>query len=95
MVFLIKRVRSDTQNHGALLMGTLSTGLDVNEVAKQIVREQMKRVWAELVGKRLKVEQRAAARLTGQTLVSLNEIEEGNSEISCGPRTYTNLTTFQ
>lgn len=76
-MFLIKRIRSHTQSH-AILFGSMESSDATHEV-QQFAREQIVRAWEALASKRLRVEQRAAARLMAQTLLSLHEVDEGNS----------------
>ncbi|KAJ3517521.1 hypothetical protein NLJ89_g467 [Agrocybe chaxingu] len=63
MVFLVKRLWNDNEPTHA-------------QAAETVVREQIARVWEELSSKRLKVEERAAARLLARTLESLFSVEE-------------------
>lgn len=77
IVFLVKRLRSDARNNEPLLTGSTSVVLDAKEEAEKLVTEQISRVWQELKGSTLKVEGRTAAKLTAQTLVSLDDIDEG------------------
>ncbi|KAF8056637.1 hypothetical protein FPV67DRAFT_646018 [Lyophyllum atratum] len=73
LVFLIKRVRNDAGNgHGPALLGSGNA----DDVLRGLVRGQFGKVWTHLADKTLKVEQRAAARLVAQTLLSLSEIDE-------------------
>ncbi|KAG6845000.1 hypothetical protein H0H87_001772 [Tephrocybe sp. NHM501043] len=50
---------------------------DTKELTKALAQEQFGRVWAHLAEGTLRVEQRAAARLVAQTLLSLKEAETG------------------
>ncbi|KAF5380135.1 hypothetical protein D9615_006188 [Tricholomella constricta] len=78
MVFLIKRVRNDARSeHESTVIGE-----NVDELVQNIIREQFGKVWTHLVEKTLKVEQRAAARLVAQTLLSLNQIDTGLFDIA-------------
>ncbi|KAF9556293.1 hypothetical protein CPC08DRAFT_820566 [Agrocybe pediades] len=62
IVFLVKRIKSDVSS---------------SEIQQTLIRAQFERVWQELSGGRLKVEERAAARLLSQTLESLFSLEAG------------------
>ncbi|CAA7268465.1 unnamed protein product [Cyclocybe aegerita] len=63
MVFLVRRLRNNDEPAHA-------------KAAETVVREQIARVWEELSSKRLKMEERAAARMLAQTLESLFGVEE-------------------
>lgn len=75
-VFLIKRIRNDgaRSNEGnSQLEGTSP---------ETIVREQFSRVWVELTTGKLKVEERAAARLLAQTLEALYALDQSLLEVT-------------
>ncbi|KAF9458921.1 hypothetical protein BDZ94DRAFT_1068633 [Collybia nuda] len=74
ILFLVKRVRGHTQSRAILFGSEVSS--DAVQETQQFVNEQVIKVWEELANKRLRVEQRAAARLMAQTLLSLHEIDE-------------------
>ncbi|KAF8955512.1 hypothetical protein BDZ97DRAFT_1764791 [Flammula alnicola] len=70
-VFLIKRMRADggrSAQGGPKLEGSTS----IETASEALVQEQFLRVWEELMSKKLKVEERAAARLLAQTLESVD-----------------------
>lgn len=50
---------------------------DVREEAKKLVQTQFRKVWEEMKNGRLKVEERAGARLVGQNLESLGKVDSG------------------
>ena len=58
----------------------------IEEGVRRLVQEQLQRMWDALTANSkavgLRVEQRAAARLVGQTLVALCEIDKGTSIFS-------------
>ena len=83
MVFLIKRMRS---NHfrgpdpdQASITATASDlggpSFSISEATGRLVKEQYSHVWNELGTRRLKVEERAAARLLGKTMEDLGNID--------------------
>ncbi|KAF8156982.1 hypothetical protein B0H34DRAFT_711453 [Crassisporium funariophilum] len=84
MVFLIKRMRNDTSRAIQDQDGNASTtsprlggtALSSDNAAAALVVEQYGRVWDELRSKRLKVEERAAARLLGKTLEALAGVDQ-------------------
>ncbi|KAF8970121.1 hypothetical protein BDZ97DRAFT_1792056 [Flammula alnicola] len=74
-VFLIKRMRADggrSAQGGPKLEGSTS----IETASEALVQEQFLRVWEELTSKKLKVEERAAARLLAQTLESLFDVDQ-------------------
>jgi hypothetical protein len=89
LVFLVKRVRSGGEEHWILVLA--SDGGQHGEVdgmeervyqgVQILVQEQVRRVWEALAADSktigLRVEQRAAARLVGQMLVALCDLNKG------------------
>ncbi|KAG5637584.1 hypothetical protein H0H81_004035 [Sphagnurus paluster] len=75
MIFLIKRLRHNEKSDNVSFVVSASGSVD--DVVRNIACDQIGKVWAHLAEKTLKVEQRAAARLVAQTLLSLDEIDAG------------------
>ena len=83
MVFLIKRMRSNLSRRPdpdqASITATASDLggdlLSISEATGRLVKDQYSHIWNELGNKRLKVEERAAARLLGKTMEDLANID--------------------
>lgn len=83
MVFLIKRMRSDLfrrpdPDQAPITATTSNLGgpsFSIPEDAVRLVKEQYSHMWHELGTSRLKVEERAAARLLGKTMEDLGNID--------------------
>lgn len=89
MVFLVRRLRNDTQDHAVLLSGTEISdagGLNGSQSANWLVGDQFGKVWDELVANRLKVQPGIAAKLMAQTLVSLEKLDGGKWRTFLLPR---------
>lgn len=78
MVFLLKRLRSDESRDG-VDAGIIprSSSETVEGLGQSLVKQEFSRVWNELAVGKLKVEERAAARLLAQTLESLYDMNWG------------------
>lgn len=78
MVFLLKRLRSDESRDG-VDAGIIprSSSETVEGLGQSLVKQEFTRVWNELAVEKLKVEERAAARLLAQTLESLYDMNWG------------------
>ena len=83
MVFLLKRLRSDESRDG-VDAGVIprSSSETVEGLGQSLVKQEFSRVWNELAVGKLKVEERAAARLLAQTLESLYDMNWGTSSHS-------------
>ena len=83
MVFLIKRMRSNHFRHpdpdqASITATTPDLGgpsFSISETTGRLVKEQYSHIWNELCTRRLKVEERAAARLLGKTMEDLGSID--------------------
>ena len=83
MVFLIRRMRSNLSHHSdpdraSITATTSDLGgplLSNSEATGRLVKDQYSRIWNELGSRRLKVEERAAARLLGKTMEDLGNID--------------------
>ena len=82
MVFLIKRMRSNHFRRPDLDQASITATSDleghsfsISEDTGQLVKEQYSRIWNELGTRKLKVEERAAARLLGKTMEDLGNID--------------------
>lgn len=73
MIFLSKRLLNDSKSEHMSLVGSSNA----DQLVKNLVCEQTRRVWETLAAQTLKVEPRAAARLVAQTLISLFDIDAG------------------
>ena len=80
MVFLLKRLRSDESREG-VDAGIIprSSSETVEGLGQRLVKQEFSRIWNELAVGKLKVEERAAARLLAQTLESLYDMNWGMS----------------
>ncbi|KAJ3574319.1 hypothetical protein NP233_g1845 [Leucocoprinus birnbaumii] len=76
VVFMARRLVLDAKKTDESTLSS-SDGLDVPEQARKLVREQFGKVWDELKGGRLKVEERAGARLVAQNLDALERVDLG------------------
>lgn len=82
LVFLIKRIRTNTRDTAVLLLGTQPEGadfIDGDSRVSMLVSELFRRVWEEIVSRRLRVEEAVAGKLLAQTFVSLEQIGSGTS----------------
>ncbi|KAF8151620.1 hypothetical protein B0H34DRAFT_801324 [Crassisporium funariophilum] len=70
IVFLIKRMQSDNAREER------DPSTPTNEFSETLVKAQLSRVWDEISNKKLRVEERAAARLVARTLESLSEVDQ-------------------
>ena len=61
---------------------TTSDGSSLLEATGRLVKDQYNHVWNELGTRRLKVEERAAARLLGKTLEDLGEIDTALMDVA-------------
>ena len=84
MVFLIKRIRSnhsrrpDPDQFSTSTATTSDLGrplLSISEATGLLVKDQYSRIWHKLDSRRLRVEQRAAARLLGKNMEDLKSID--------------------
>ncbi|TFK41660.1 hypothetical protein BDQ12DRAFT_678315 [Crucibulum laeve] len=75
MIFLIKRLRRDESRSPSSESDLAAATSTPTQEAHTLVQEQFARLWEELSTYKLKVEDRAAARLMGQTLDSLYDID--------------------
>jgi hypothetical protein len=82
MVFLIKRMRSNLSHHSDTDQASISATssdlggpLSISEATGRLVKDQYSHIWNELGSRRLKVEERAAARLLGKTMEDLGNID--------------------
>ncbi|KAF8198654.1 hypothetical protein BJ912DRAFT_1055525 [Pholiota molesta] len=77
IVFLIKRMRNDDARSSETdTSDSQGTSASVQNNAVSLVKEQFARIWEALVSKKLKVEERAAARLLAQTLEGLYAVDQ-------------------
>ena len=75
VVFMARRLIPDSRKYGKEPVLTSSGASDAGEDAKSLVRENFGKAWQELKDGRLKVEERAAARLVAQNLDVLDKVE--------------------
>jgi hypothetical protein len=83
LVFLMKRMRSnhfrrpdpDQASNTATTSDLGGSSFSISEATGRLVKEQYSRIWNELGTRRLKVEERAAARLLGKTMEDLGNID--------------------
>ena len=75
IAFLIKRLRNNSARTG-------DVSSSAGNVVETIIREQFFLIWEQVSSKKLKVEERAAARLLAQTLESLIATDQALYEVS-------------
>ena len=83
MVFLIKRMKSSHFRHPdpdqtsivATTSDLVGPSFSISEITGRLVKEQYNHIWNELGTRKLKVEERAAARLLGKTMEDLGNID--------------------
>ncbi|KDR72553.1 hypothetical protein GALMADRAFT_752797 [Galerina marginata CBS 339.88] len=76
IVFLIKRIRNDSSRPDEGSSSPAPVTAEAEDSSNAVLREQFSLVWEQLSSKKLKVEERAAARLLAQTLESLFSINQ-------------------
>jgi hypothetical protein len=77
IIFLIKRMRNDDARSSETdTSDSQGTSVSVQNNAVSLVKEQFARIWEALTSKKLKVEERAAARLLAQTLEGLYAVDQ-------------------
>ncbi|KAG6811117.1 hypothetical protein H0H92_008917 [Tricholoma furcatifolium] len=79
LVFIVKRIRNDAQHDDQAPAALLGSG-NVDDLTETLVSNHLAKAWSHLADGTLKVEQRAAARLVSQTLLSLQEIRPALSQ---------------
>ncbi|KAF9447824.1 hypothetical protein P691DRAFT_670660 [Macrolepiota fuliginosa MF-IS2] len=76
-VFMARRLILDGTGEGGKSALSANRSADVGDEARRLVQAQFGKVWEEMKSGRLKVEERAGARLVGQNLDSLEKIDSG------------------
>ncbi|KAF9477335.1 hypothetical protein BDN70DRAFT_881303 [Pholiota conissans] len=76
VVFLVKRIRHDDTRVSEVELSAQGTSVSARTAGENLVRDQFARIWDALTSKKLKAEDRAAARLLAQTLESLLAVDQ-------------------